>query len=88
MEKITLICTPLRFYTKLDEELLFGWLKNIKCIKSLKGIGKELHLYIESNSIPNDDLLNLMGVFDRYKFDANQLKVFMNEKNKDWFEHE
>ncbi len=85
-KKVTLICSPLRFYTENDEDLFFKWIKKINCIKEFKGIGNELHLYISSNSIPDKDLLDLMGLFDRYKFDAKQLKVFMNESNKEWFE--
>lgn len=86
MKKIVLICTPLRFYTQNDEALLFEWIQKIKSIKNVKGIGKELHLFFASNQIPNDDLLDLIGVFDRYKFDNKQLKVFANEQNKAWLE--
>ncbi len=85
-KKVTLICTPLRFYTQNDEGLLFEWLKKIKSIKEIKGVGRELHLHFDSNNIVNEDLLDLMGIFDRYKFDQVQLKVFMNETNKEWFE--
>lgn len=82
---IILKCSPLRFYTEDDEELFFEWVKKIKCINKFEGVGRELHLYITSKNIPDNDLLNLMALFDRYKFDADQLKVFINESNKDWF---
>lgn len=85
-KNIILICTPLRFYTENDETLFFEWIHKIKSIKQVKGIGKELHLFIVSNYIPNDDLLDLIGLFNRYKFDIKQLKVFMNEDNKEWFD--
>lgn len=85
-QKIILICTPLRFYTQNDENLCFGWIKKISCIEKIEGIGRELRLHISSPSISNNDLLDLMGLFDRYRFDANQLKIFMNENNKEWFE--
>jgi hypothetical protein len=85
-EKTTLICTPLRFYTTSDEELFFEWLKKIECIKEFKGIGRELHLHILSKKISDNDLLNLMGIFDRYKFDSQQLRIFINENNKEFFE--
>ena len=49
------------------------------------GVGRELHLYVSSNKISNSDLLDLMGLFKIYKFDSNQLKVFINDKNKEWF---
>ena len=81
----TLICTPLRFYSQQDENLLFQWIKKVKCIKSYKGIGKELHLYLSYKDIPylsykdipsQSDLANLMGIFKRYKFDCKQLEIF------------
>lgn len=85
-ENIILACSPLRFYTELDEELLFQWLNAISCIQTIKGVGNELQLYIESSAISHDDLLNLIGIFERYRFDAKQLLVFKNEDNKDLFE--
>jgi len=45
-----------------------------------------LQLYIKSDAISNNDLLNLIGLFDRYKFNAKQLEVFKNENNNEWFE--
>jgi hypothetical protein len=85
---IKLICTPLRFYTPNDEDLLFTWLEKIQSIQKIEGVGRELHLFIPSTVIPDDDLCDLMGVFDRYKFDAQQLEVFKTEHNKDWFEED
>jgi hypothetical protein len=86
MTKIILICSPLQFYTESDEELLFQWLKKVSCIQKIEGIGSELHVHIISQFIPNKDLLNLMGIFDRYKFDQQQLLVFKNKQNEEWFD--
>jgi hypothetical protein len=82
LDKIVLVCTPLRFYTHVDEEQCFRWIKKIKSINTADGIGRELHLIMKSNKIPNKDLLELIGLFRRYNFDIKQLKVFMNEDNK------
>jgi hypothetical protein len=84
-KEIILKCSPLIFYTQNDEDSLFTWLNKIKEIKKIKGIGEELHVHILSK-ISNNSLLDLMGIFDRYKFDATQLKIFINESNKEWFE--
>jgi hypothetical protein len=84
-KKIILICGPLQFYTKNDETLFNQWIKKIKCIKDYDGVGHDLHLEISSSTIPDDDLLDLMALFDRYKFDSSQLRVFINENNKKWF---
>lgn len=87
METI-LVCTPLRFYTETDEALLFQWLKTVPCITTIQGIGKELQLHINNSMVSHDDLLNLIAIFDRYKFDSNQLLVFKNEQNAYLFEPE
>jgi hypothetical protein len=87
-KNITLFCTPLRFYTETDEELLFQWLKVVSCITKIQGVGRELHLHIRSFHVSREDLLNLIGIFDRYKFDADQLLVFKNEEHAYLFEDE
>jgi hypothetical protein len=81
-KQITLICTPLKFYIGNDEDLCFQWIKKIKCVKEYYGIGRELHLLIESNKISNADFNNLRGLFARYKFKSDQLKVFINKENE------
>lgn len=87
-KNVELICTPLRFYNDNDEDFLFAWIHKVKSIKDATGYGRELHLTIEDKNIPNDDLLDLMGIFDRYKFDTKQLEAFKNEANKKWFDEE
>lgn len=82
---IVLICSPLRFYTLGDENVFFYWLSKIPSIEKYEGVGKSLHCYIACSSIAPEQLLDLIGIFNRYKFDKNQLKVFMNEGNKEWF---
>jgi len=81
-DSVILVCTPLRFYTHIDEEQCFRWIKKIKSIKSVEGIGQELHLLMKSDKITNKDLLELIGFFRRYNFDLKQLKVFMSDDNK------
>ncbi len=68
MKTNILICTPLRFYCQNDETVYFEWISKIKSIKNVQGIGRELHLTIDTNKISNQDLLDLMGLFARYKF--------------------
>lgn len=82
-DQITLILTPLTFYSpRYDEDAMFEWLKKIKSVTGCKGIGRELHVYVVSKNIPKVDLLELRGLFERYGYDMKQLKVFMNDENK------
>jgi hypothetical protein len=85
-DMVTLIFTPLRFYSKEDEDLFFNWLEMLPCIKDFKGMGRELHVNVTKN-ITFNDYKNFRGMFKRYKFkNTDQIKLFMNETNKDWFE--
>jgi hypothetical protein len=84
-DEIILTCSPLSFYTQDDEEVLFSWLKKIQAIKKCYGVGMDLCLHIDSCDISDNDLLNLMGIFDRYDFDEKQLEIFKDENNKEWF---
>ncbi len=76
-DKVTLILTPLKFYTQDDENIFFMWLGRIKSIESSKGIGRALYVTISSDSISYNDRENLDGLFERYKLkNPDQLKVF------------
>lgn len=87
MQEIIIVCTPLKFYAQNDENAFFEWLKKFSCIDKIKGIGKELHLYVSTNDIPFDELQDLYAIFKRYKLEnIEQLQIFKNEKNKEWFE--
>lgn len=76
---IILICTPLRFYSERDEDFFFAWLAEIECVSGIKGIGRELHVKIESEEIPEKDLKELFGLFRRYGMQTDQLDVFAGE---------
>lgn len=80
--EVILVCTPLNFYTKNDENWMFRWIKKIKCVAKYYGVGRSLHLVVQSNKVKNKDLLELIGLFRRYNFDLKQLKIFMNADNK------
>lgn len=83
--KVSLIFTPLIFYSNEDEDLFFEWLQKLPCVKDFKGYGEELHVSVKKE-IDFNDYINLRGIFKRYKFkNADQLKLFMNETNNRWF---
>ncbi len=82
---VILTCKSVWYYSEIDEDLFFAWIKRIPSIIKFKGIGDELHLYIKSNTISNDDLGELIGLFYRYKINMEQLKQFVTDDNKEWF---
>lgn len=82
--QIILTCKSVKFYLPYDEDAFFGWIAKIKSIIKFDGIRDELYLYFETNELPNTDVRELLGLFDRYKIDMKQLKIFINETNKEW----
>jgi hypothetical protein len=75
-EEIILKCTPLDFYTKADEDLMFRLIKKIKCIQKYYGIRDVLYLCMPSHTISKKCLADLQALFARYHFEEKQLKVF------------
>jgi len=82
---VMLVAKKLAFYALKDEEAFLGWLKSIKSVKALDYQGAELHIYVKSNQIPDQDLSDLLALFFRYKIKMDQLSVFLNDSNKEWF---
>lgn len=83
--KPILVCKSVKYYCMNDEAAFFEWIDKIKSIKKYDGSGDELYLYMKSNRIEDADLREIIGLFRRYKTDMKQLKVFLNEDNKQWF---
>jgi hypothetical protein len=81
-----LICKRVIYYSQNDELAFFDWLKRIKCIKEIKGIGDELHLHVSGLRISDTALRDLLAIFERYKIDMKQLVQFSSERNRMWFQ--
>ena len=80
---ITLVCTPLTFYSHKDEDALFEWLDKIKSIKKIQGIGRDLHVDIDPSQLSYTDICDFIGIFKRYKFkNYNQLEQL--NTSPDW----
>lgn len=84
--KIILICRRVIFYSTIDEDLFFEWVNRIPAIMSLKGISDEIHLSVKDVNLDYTDLNELVALFDRYKIDTKQLRVFLNDSNRHWLE--
>jgi len=85
-KKIKLICRSVSYLSQKDEDAFFEWLRKISSIIEIDGWKDELHLYLESDVIPDEDLEEIVAIFYRYEIkDMTQLKIFLNEYNKEWF---
>ncbi len=81
---VTLVCKEVMYYSLIDEDMLFEWLKRIPSIIKIDGRHDELYLHIKSCKISNRDLRALISLFYRYKIDMKQLQIFLNDNNREW----
>ena len=79
-KNITLICTPLAFYSQKDEDALFEWFDKIKSIKKIQGVGRELYVDIDSSKLSYAEFCDFIGIFKRYKFKNYQQLEQLNIK--------
>lgn len=82
---VRLSCDNVKFLSDGDEKVFFYWLKSINCINKIKGIGREIQLYIQSNEISDQELRELIATFTRYNIDLRQLAQFKSSTNTSWF---
>ena len=82
---LTLICKQVEFLSVNDETSFFEWLKRIEPIKEVNGVGDEIRLQLESDSIDDESLRELAAIFFRYGVDLTQLSKFKRNDNAEWF---
>lgn len=54
--KIALICKSAWYYSSIDKDMFFEWIKRIASIIKFDRIHDELYLHFKSKTIPDDDL--------------------------------
>src|SRR5688572_16667318 len=82
MQKNILICKKVYFYSQLDEDMFFSWIKSISCIKKFEGAGDELYLDLVDQELNYEDMQDLIALLYRYKIKMDQLQPFVTEKNR------
>jgi len=81
-------CKKVTFYSKGDEDAFFGWAHNIPAVKKVFGEVDEIVLSIDSASIEDNSLRELIALLYRYHLPLNQLAIFKNKSNQEWFHSE
>ncbi|MGE0753744.1 MAG: hypothetical protein AB7L92_01135 [Alphaproteobacteria bacterium] len=81
----TLICRNIIYYSPLDEQAFFEWVKRIPCISKITGTGNALQLEIADTILTDDELRELLSLFYRYDIDMKQLAQFATKENAVWF---
>ena len=82
IQRKNLICENIVFLNNHDEEAFFEWIKKIPCIGRYYASKNKIYLEIVSNVIFWNDIKNIMGLFYRYNIDIEQLKQFLDNKEK------
>lgn len=77
-----IVCKKVYFYSQLDEDMFFSWIKSISCIQSFEAARDELYLDLVEQELSYEDMKELAALLYRYKIKMEQLKPFVNEKNK------
>lgn len=77
-----IVCKKVYFYSQLDEDVFFIWIKSIPCIKKFEGVGDELYLALVDRELSYEDMKNLIALLYRYKIKMDQLQSFVTENNR------
>lgn len=84
-EAIITIIGP-AYYTRLDQDAFFWWLKRMEFIVNTSFVGAVVVLHIAPNRMNDKDLENLIALFYRYDIpNKRQLQFFVTKDNKSWF---
>lgn len=82
MNQSYILCKKVCFYSTIDEDMFFTWIKNISCIKQFEYAGEELYLHLVNQELSYIDMKNLIALLYRYKVDMQQLQPLITENNK------
>jgi len=72
------------YFSPGDEKAFFDWLLAISCVKSIGGVGRDLHIQLK-RAPGNGDLRELIALLYRYRMDLTPLAALRSSRNADWF---
>jgi hypothetical protein len=73
------------FFSRLDEDAFFDWLKKLPCVSKFEGQGDTLFIRVLKSKVDAWSLRELLALFHRYRIDMRQLSVFDDAGFADWF---
>lgn len=73
-----------RFYSPLDEDAFFEWLKKISSIKEIYGEARDIVLLFDDVPISDSDFHEIISIFRRYNIEKKVLRVLVNDDNESW----
>lgn len=78
---------PLSFYSRADEAAFFSWLNGIPEVKSVTGVGRELHIELSNNVFSEASLRELIALYFRYNGNMKELAKFVTPENESWLKN-
>ena len=84
---ILLEAKKVSFGSSGDEISFFRWLDEIQSVKDVRGQGDKILIEVKSPPVPDQDLKELIALFDRYDIDLVQLLDLETPLNKSWLSH-
>lgn len=81
-----LIKEPAPFYSYLDEENFFRWLKSIPAVKGIVRVAQGMEIKMES-PLSEPNLRDLIAIMTRYDIDMKDLRRFCDLTNEKWFKN-
>jgi len=79
------VATDVTYFSQGDENVFFGWLKNIPCVDDVRGVGRDLRIEVAGQNVADSDLRELVALFARYEINSKQLAAFESTANSHWF---
>ncbi len=82
---VSLVAEKVRFFSSLDEDNFFSWLKRIDAVTKMDGIGDRIVITCDPAAMKDESLREVIGLFVRYGIDTGQLDVFATGDNRSRF---
>jgi hypothetical protein len=67
------------YFSSLDEAMFFEWLRRIPAVTRTGGEIRTFRVFVDPAKLNEDGLLELVGLFKRYKLPIRALAVFADE---------
>jgi len=80
--------TTLHYYSRYDEDSFFRWLDKLSCVHSYKGHLRTLYIKIKVDAVTQEDIYEIVGLYQRYDLDMSSLAVLERSDFSAWFRDE
>lgn len=72
------------FFSQLDEDAFFHWLKKLPCVSSVEGKGDTLFIRVLESKVDESGFRELLALFWRYDVNMRQLTALDKREFAHW----